>query len=40
MQLKIDYLKRLTKLRTAGRMSQGKREVTKQCTSGVEMGLL
>lgn len=30
-QLKSDYLKRLTKFKTAGKNNQGKREVTEQC---------
>lgn len=39
MQLKVDYLKRLTELKTAGKISQGKREVTKQHTSGMKKGV-
>ena len=39
VQLKTDYLKRLPELKTAGKISQGKREVTKQYASGMKKGV-
>ena len=40
MQPEIDYLKRLTKLKTAGKNNQGKKEVIEQNTSAVKKGML